>query len=141
MDGVEVKFDVTQLTRAVRRYEQRTKNLPMDLMGQLLINATEEMFETEGAAGEQGAWRPLQESTLKRNPRRAGGRILQATGATANIQVKEVSEYSVTIESPTDYAAWHLDGTDVMPARDFFAFRFGKVLEAMGDLALQEYAR
>lgn len=141
MAEIDIKVDSGDLGRAIHAMSNRVKNIPMDLLGQMLVNAVDEMFETEGAAGTAGQWKPLRESTIARNPRRAGGQILQATGAMANIQVKEVSEYSVTVESPTAYAAWHLSGTKDMVARDFFALQFDKVLGEMGDLVLQEFAR
>lgn len=141
MAEVEVRFDMSGLRKAIHRYETKTKNLPMDLLGTLMVNATDEMFETQGASGADGVWEPMSPATIVRNPRRAGGQLLQATGATANIQVDEVSEFSVTIISPTGYSGFHIDGTEHMPKRDFFAFQFSQVLDAMGDLALQEYQR
>ena len=136
-----VHFDMSGLHRAIRRYETKTKNIPMDLLGTLMVNAADEMFETEGASGSDGVWEPMSPATVVRNPRRAGGQLLQAIGATANIQVDEVSGFSVTIASEADYSGFHISGTDAMPKRDFFAFQFAKVLDDMGDLALQEYQR
>lgn len=140
MDEVNVQVDVSDLNRAIHRYEDRTKNLPMDLVGQMLVNAADEMFDTEGAAGTDGPWTPLAESTLKRYPRRVGGQILQDTGATAAVQVDEIQEFSVTITSPTGWSGFHIDGTRYMPKRDFFAFDFGKVLDDVGDEVLQEFS-
>ncbi len=138
---VEVVFDMSELNRAIRRYENKTKNLPLDLLGQLVLNETDEMFQTEGAVGSEGGWSPLKPSTIVRNPRRAGGQILQATGATANIQIDEASNYTLKFSSPTGYSGFHTEGTEHMVSRDFFALNFPKVLDAMGDLALQEYQR
>lgn len=138
---VDVRVDTSQLESRIRRFQARTKNLPMDLIGQLFVNESEEMFETEGASGEDGPWAPLAESTIARQPRRAGGLILQDTGVTANVQVMEVGEFSVTIGSPSEWSGFHIDGTADMPQRDFFAFRFSKVLDEAGDLVLQGYAR
>lgn len=138
---MEVRFDMSGLNQALHRYENKTKNLPMDLLGQLLVNEADEMFETQGASGADGVWQPMSPTTIARNPRRAGGQLLQATGATANIQVDEVSGFSVQIVSPTGYSGFHIDGTENMPQRDFFAFRFSSVLDNLGDLALQEYQR
>lgn len=137
---VKVDVDTSALERSIRRFEGRVKNLPMDVVGQLLVNAAEEMFETEGAAGTDGAWRPLMETTIRRHPRRAGGQILQDTGATANIQIGEVSAFDVTIVSPTGYAGFHLDGTEYMVKRDFFAFNYASVLDEVGDELLQEFS-
>lgn len=139
MAEIEVKFDVTDLGRQIRRFEDKTRNLPMDLVGTMLLGAVEEMFETEGAAGTQGAWRPFETTTLQRHPRRIGGMLLQDTGATANVQIKEVAGHSVSLESPPDYAGWHLIGTGNMVQRDFFAIKFGKLFEAVGDELMQEY--
>lgn len=139
MSEVDVDIDTRELRQALRRYEDKTRNLPMDLVGQMLVNAADEMFETEGAAGSKGAWTPLAETTLKRHPRRRGGMILQDTGATAQVQVDEVSQFSVTIISPTGYSGFHIDGTRYMPERDFYAFRFDKVLDDIGDEVLEEY--
>lgn len=141
MAEVEVRFDMSGMNQAIRRYEDKTKNLPLDLLAQLLVNETDKMFETQGASGTEGAWAPLLPSTIARNPRRAGGSILQATGATANIQVEDTSEFSFSVVSPTGYSGYLTDGNENMVARDFFAFKFSSVLDAMGDLALQEYQR
>ncbi len=138
---VEVIFDMSGMNRALRRYERKIQNLPMDLLGQLIVNATDEMFQTEGAAGTEGKWTPLQASTIKRHPRRAGGQILQATGATANIQIDEASNFTLKFSSPTGYSGYLTGGTEHMVARDFFALNFASVLDAAGDLALQEFQR
>lgn len=141
MAAFEVEFDVSALLRVERKFITRNKNLPMDLLGQLLVSEVDDVFQTEGAAGADGAWQPMSPATVERNPRRSGGQLLQATGATANIQVGNTSENSVTIFSPTSQAKFHLSGTEFMPKRDFFALRFDDVLEAMGDLVLQEFQR
>ena len=67
--------------------------------------------------------------------------LLQDTGATANIQVFAVEPQAVVIGSPTQQAPFFLRGTRNMVARDFFALNFPKVLDALGDLALQEFQR
>lgn len=137
----DITFDTADLERVLRRYEMKAKNLPMDLVGQMLVNAAEEMFETEGAAGSKGTWQPLSEQTILRRPNRAGGQLLQDTGQTANIQVIGVSGHSVAVGSPTAWSGWHLTGTQHMPERDFFAFRFDRLLDDIGDLLLQEVQR
>lgn len=136
----EFEFDVSDLSREVQKATRRLKNLPMDYLGQILIGHVDDMFQSEGAAGTAGAWEPLKQSTIERHPRRAGGMILQDTGATANIQVTESSNFSVTVASPTVQAQHHLDGTDSMVARDFFALRFNDVLDDMGRAVLEELA-
>lgn len=141
MSEVIVDFNMEQLTRTLRRFQTKTTNQPMDLLGQLVVNAVDEMFETEGEAGTDGGWDPLKDSTIMRSPRRSGGSILQDTGAMAAVQVTEVSGFSVTVGSAAAYSRFHLEGTKTMVKRDFFALNFPKLLDAMADLALQEYQR
>lgn len=141
MAEIEIKVDTSSLGKALRRYEDRTKQPPMPALANLLINEVDEVFQTQGAAGTDGEWDSLKDSTLKRNPRRVGGQILQATGATAAIQVQELTAFSVVVESPTSYAGYHVTGTKFMKKRDFFAIKFSHVLDEMADMALQEYQR
>ncbi len=136
-----VEVDVSDLVRALRRYENKIQNLPMDVLGQILVNEADEIFQTEGASGSDGKWEALMDSTIARSPRRDGGQILQDTGATATVQVTEVSGFSVSIGSTTAYGGFHITGTQHMPKRDFFAFNFADVLDQIGDATLQEFQR
>ena len=140
MPEVNVEFDVTDVLRAVNRLGTQSKNIPMDVLGQLLVSEADDVFQSQGATGSDGQWEPMSPATVKRWPRRAGGMLLQATGATAALQV-EVAGDSVTVFSPTAQAKHHISGTENMPKRDFFALRFDAVLEALGDLVLQEFQR
>ncbi len=141
MAAIDVEFDVSELQRALRRYQTRNRNLPMDAFANLLINEVEDVFETKGGSGTAGSWEPFRPSTLERHPRRVGGMILQDTGATANIQVMRVEPQAVEIGSPTVQAPFFLSGTRNMVKRDFFALNFPKVLAELGDLVLQEFQR
>jgi len=141
MAGVEVKFETVKLSRILHRYKARNKNLPMDLVGQLIVNDVEEAFETQGGSTTDGGWDPLADSTIMRTPARAGGRILQRSGAMAAIQVTKVSGFRVTVASPVEYSKFHLEGTKHMPKRDFFALNFPNLLDSIGDLLLQEFQR
>lgn len=140
-DEVKVEFDTRELNQAIRRYENKSKNLPMDVVGQLMVNEAEGMFQTQGAAGSEGPWQSFNPNTILRDPKRAGGMLLQKTGATANIQVESVSEFSVSVISPTGYSGFHIEGNADLPERDFFAYKFSSFLDSMGDLVLQEYQR
>ncbi len=136
-----IEFDMTDLVRKLKGKAKRIENYPMQSVGALLMEETDSMFDTEGAAGVDGPWRPLAESTLEAHPRRRGGMILQDTGAMANVQITKVGDFSVTIASPTGYAGFHITGTSIMPKRDFFALNFAKVLDRVGDDILQEMDR
>lgn len=137
-DYVDIKVDARNVGVALRRYSSRSKNLPMDAFAQLMLGEIDDLFQSQGASGTDGAWAPFSEATLKRHPRRAGGSLLQATGATANIQVRSVGPDTVDLVSPTEWAPAHIEGTRNMPKRDFFAVNYSHVLDEIGDLALQE---
>lgn len=141
MPAIDVEFDVSDVLRATNRYGARNKNLPMDQLGQLLSSEADDVFQSQGASGSKGAWQPMSPNTVKRHPRRAGGMLLQDTGRTANIQIGSFDQNSVTVFSPTSQATFHLSGTEFMPERDFFALRFPEVLDALGDVVLQEFQR
>lgn len=141
MPAIDVEFDVSEVLRAIDRLGQRNKNLPMDLIGQMLVSEVDDVFQSQGSAGSAGPWQPMSPNTVARHPRRAGGMLLQDSGRTANIQVGSFDEHSVTVFSPTSQAKFHLSGTEFMPQRDFFALRFNDVLDALGDVVLQEFQR
>jgi len=137
-DSFEVRLDVDELILHLQRFDANSRTLPMDAFAALVIGEVDLVIESEGAEGTDGRWEPFSEETLRRHPRRVGGMLLQDTGATAVIQVKEVSEQTVVIASPTEYAEHHLQGTRNMPKRDFFALNFPRVLEELGEIALEE---
>lgn len=141
MAGRVVHFDTKEIQKALRRYENKIENLPMDVLGQLLITATDDMFQSEGGKGTDGIWSPLAESTIARRPNRAGGQLLQDTGAMAAVQISEIQELSVEIAAAPAYSKFHLDGTTRMPKRDFFALNFDEVLDELGDATLEEMGR
>lgn len=135
---VSVRFDVEPLVQQLERMGANAYTLPMDAFAQLVLNDIEEMFETQGAAGTDGEWDPLTAATLKRHPRRIGGMLLQDTGATANMQIRDVHEMGFTYFSPTSYSKFHITGTEHMVKRDFFALNFSDLFDRMGELALEE---
>jgi len=140
MPSVEVTVDTSDLEAELqRRFGDKVKNLPMHTYSGLLIGAVDEMFETSGAAGSEGEWEPLSMATLQRRPNRAGGQLLIDSGAMAAVQVFSVDADSVTIGSQTAYSGFHVDGTQNMARRDFFALNFPKVLDELADMMLQDF--
>lgn len=145
METIGAKVDVVDFRRVLHRFEERNKNLPMTQLAEAFVGAVDDMFESEGASGTEGKWQPMAQATVDRHPRRAGGRLLQDTGATANIQIKGPKGGSqgtkasgFTLVSPTAYSRYLVDGTEHMPARDFFALRFNDVMDEFADDVLQE---
>lgn len=137
-DEGTVEVDVKELLRAIDGYEERIKNLPMDMYAMLLVSKVDEMFQTEGAAGTDGPWEPLMASTLKRYPRRKGGQILQDTGATAASVGADERGHVISLYAGTAQTKFHIEGTDNMVRRDFFALNFPLVLEELASLVAQE---
>jgi len=137
-DDVFVRVDADSLIARINSLDQNVSSLPMDLFGQLIVNEVDEAFQSQGASTERGRWEPFNPRTLKRHPRRIGGMLLQDTGATANVQVMEVTADSVTVRSVTKQSRWHIEGTEHMPRRDFFALRFDRLLEELGEMVLEE---
>lgn len=140
-EDVQVRVDPTALIVRLERMGGNAKTLNMDHFAALMVGAIDDTFQSEGAKGTDGPWEPFAEETLRRHPRRIGGLLLQDTGATANVQVREAGELKVVIASPTDYSQWHIVGTANMPRRDFFALHFDDLLEELGNLALMELQR
>lgn len=139
-DDQVAEFDVSALVRELDGYEQRLKNLPLDVFGMLLVAKVDEMFQSEGAAGSEGPWEPLSPATLKRHPHRRGGLLLQDTGATAAGVHSDERGMDVFLIASTAQSRFILDGTEHMPARDFFALNFPRVLDELGELVLEELA-
>lgn len=132
----DVEFDTSDLRTKIRSYENRLKNLPMEVYSALLLGYVDEMFETQGASGVDGPWEPLKESTLKRHPRRRGGQILQDTGATAGEQDQRIVGQQITMRPTTAYGGWHIEGTTKMVRRDYYAINFPKFLSELDELVL-----
>lgn len=137
-DEGTVEVDVRDLLRSLDDYEARVKNLPMDVYAMLLVSKVDEMFQTEGASGTDGPWQPLSASTLRRHPRRRGGQLLQDSGATAASVGAEEQGHVISLYAGTAQTRFHIQGTEFMPRRDFFALNFPLVLEELASLVAQE---
>lgn len=137
MASVDVTFEMGDIRRVLRGFGTRAAGVPLRPLADVLLEAVDDVIQTEGAAGTQGRWEPFSPRTLQRHPRRRGGMLLQATGELANFQPR-FSPGTVVVASPANYSGYHVDGTDNMPRRDPTAINFVPVLDIMGDGVLEE---
>ena len=135
-----VEFKVEKLQARIKAMGARSKNLPMDLLGQIMADAIDDVIDSEGKAGTQGKWDPFvweRETGRRPDPRRVGGKLLQDIGLLANIQV-DAGQNEVLVGSPAPYAHFHLVEGPNRPVRDFLAIDFDAVLEEISDVVTRE---
>lgn len=137
MSSVDVRVDVTQVDAVLRGYVSRSKNIDQSFIAQVLTTAVDDVIQSEGRAGDEGPWKPMQPATWHWNPRRKGGRLLQATGLLANMQDVSGDGFA-KIKSPAPYAHWHVTGTKHMAKRNFLAIDLGKASEEIGEYLTAE---
>lgn len=137
---IEVKFDVSDIAKTMKQYQNRVKNVQMSTVAEILQTAVDDLIQAEGVGGTQGKWKGFAASTLKSKPKRKGGSLLQDGGDLADMQPKE-GDWWAGVVSPAEYAGWHITGTANMPVRDFFALNFDKVLEEIGESIIEEIER
>lgn len=91
---------------------------PMNDIAAVLESATEGAFEAEADPVTGQAWASLSDAYLKANPKRQGGKILQASaGGLAASVTADSGDFWAAIGSNKPYARIHqLGGTDDMPA-------------------------
>lgn len=91
---------------------------PMNDIAAVLESATEGAFEAEADPVTGQAWQSLSDAYLKANPKRQGGKILQASaGGLAASVTADSGDFWAAIGSNKIYAAIHqFGGTDDMPA-------------------------
>ncbi|MCU8051454.1 phage virion morphogenesis protein [Shewanella sp. SM43] len=91
---------------------------PMNDIAAVLESATEGAFEAEADPVTGQAWASLSDAYLKANPKRQGGKILQASaGGLAASVAADSGDFWAAIGSNKIYAAIHqFGGTDDMPA-------------------------
>lgn len=126
---MSARFHMDDIYRIVDDLQNQVNNLPLSAVGTLLQNAIDDLIESEG----NGKWPKLAPSTLKRRPRRKGGRLLQDRGFLNKIQV-ETGRNWVSAGSPVDYAIYHVTGTRNMPQRDFLDIDMDQFVEDAGNL-------
>lgn len=91
---------------------------PMNDIAAVLESATESAFAAEADPTTGQAWASLSDTYLKANPKRQGGKILQASaGGLAASVTADSGDFWASIGSNKIYAAIHqFSGTDDMPA-------------------------
>ena len=135
MAGVDVGIDVSQLVAQLEEFITDAKGFPMAIIGETFITAIDDLIQSEG----NGQWEGFSESTLRRNPKRKGGELLQDTGLLANIQSETGPDYWQG-ESPAPYAKWHVNGTKHMPKRDFLDIDMEQTLDEVIIQFMEEVA-
>ena len=126
---MSARFHMDDIYRIVDDLENQVNNLPLEAIGTLLQNAIDDLIESEG----HGKWPKLAPSTLKRRPRRKGGRLLQDRGFLNKIQV-ETGRNWVSAGTPVTYGIYHVTGTRNMPQRDFLDIDMDQFVEDAGNL-------
>jgi len=132
----EVKFDEREFRRRLEAFQAKAKSLG-ELSGeisQMLLLAVEDEFDSQGG----GEWEPFAASTLKRHPRRAGGKLLQDTTEMIGSIKPESDSESASVVTTNPYAGYHVEGTKYMPARDFTDIDYDELGMQIGDLLLKE---
>lgn len=91
---------------------------PMNDIAAVLESATEGAFDAEADPVTGQAWASLSDAYLKANPKRQGGKMLQASaGGLAASVAADSGDFWAAIGSNKIYAAIHqFGGTDDMPA-------------------------
>lgn len=126
--SVKVKFETKRLQAMIRAYGERAQNPPMRLVGEIIAAEVDDVIQSEGEAGTKGKWEGFSQKTLELHPRRVGGMLLQDTGLLANLQTRS-NAVEAEVASPAPYATFHVTGTKNMPARNFLAIDFDRVME------------
>jgi len=99
---------VDSLRELVRRIERPRD--AMEEIAQVLETATAAAFSQEQDPTTGEAWAPLRETTLLRNPKRRGGKILQASTQMANNITSDAGDDFAEIGSNKVYAPTHQFG-------------------------------
>jgi phage gpG-like protein len=137
MPTFRVDFDTVEVRRELATLSVKASNVSMWRVGVVLSTAIDDLIQNQGEGGEQGKWPDFSPETLRRNPKRRGGMLLQDTGLLAQMQV-DAKGHSVVVSSPAPYAHWHADGTRRMPRRDFLAIDLNESLKEIVDLITEQ---
>ena len=134
-----VEFDMSNLESRLNGYKIREKNLDMSVIAEILRTHMDDLINSQGATGEQGKWKGFAPSTLKRNPKRIGGMLLQRTGIAglADFGI-DINQETILAYSPAPYAKYHVKGTKHMPRRDPTAVKMGPLLDEIAETILED---
>jgi len=120
MSKVDIQFTNSTVLQVLNSLMDKLDDLsePMNDIAAVLESATESAFEAEADPTTSQAWASLSDAYLKANPKRQGGKILQASaGGLAASVTADSGEFWAEIGSNKIYAAIHqFGGTDDMPA-------------------------
>lgn len=132
-----VRIDASELDRLIGGYISRQRNYPMSFIAQAMATEVDAVIDSQGRKGADGRWKPFSEATLRRHPRRRGGRLLQDTGVLANIQMSSGADWA-EVWSPAAYAKFHVTGTKKMPKRNPLAIDWKRLLQQASEDLLEE---
>lgn len=120
MNKVDIQFTNGTVLQVLNSLLDKLDDLsePMNDIAAILESATEGAFEAEADPVTGQAWQSLSDAYLKANPKRQGGKILQASaGGLAASITADSGDFWASIGSNKIYAAIHqFGGTDDMPA-------------------------
>ncbi|MGI2182428.1 phage virion morphogenesis protein [Shewanella oncorhynchi] len=120
MSKVDIQFTNSTVLQVLNSLMDKLDDLsePMNDIAAVLESATESAFEAEADPTTGQAWASLTDAYLKANPKRQGGKMLQASaGGLAASVVADSGDFWAAIGSNKIYAAIHqFGGTDDMPA-------------------------
>lgn len=130
---------------AINRLD-RLSLLQLSELADELADASNEWLDDhfQGGYGPFGAWPGLSPATLSINPRRAGGQVLQDTGALKNSSRYDATGYVVTGTTGVFYGRYHQNGPRqlnmfgrgikaTLPRRAFLGWTDGEIDE-IGDI-------
>lgn len=120
MSKVDIQFTSGTVLQVLDSLLDKLDDLsePMNDIAAVLESATESAFEAEADPVTGQAWASLSDAYLKANPKRQGGKILQASaGGLAASVTADSGDFWAAIGSNKIYAAIHqFGGSDDMPA-------------------------
>lgn len=120
MNKVDIQFTNGSVLQVLTSLMERLDDLsePMNDIAAVLESATEGAFAAEADPTTGQAWASLSDAYLKANPKRQGGKILQASsGGLAASVTADSGDFWAAIGSNKIYAVIHqFGGTDDMPA-------------------------
>lgn len=120
MSKVDIQFTNGTVLQVLNSLLDKLDDLsePMNDIAAVLESATEGAFAAEADPTTGQAWVSLSDTYLKANPKRQGGKILQASaGGLAASITADSGDFWAAIGSNKIYAAIHqFGGTDDMPA-------------------------
>jgi phage gpG-like protein len=135
----DVKFDESELVARLEQLKNNGRSMTeiSGQVAQMLLVAVEDQFDSKG----KGKWPGLSPSTIKRHPRRAGGKLLQDTGElVGSLRPRHDQEVAEVVTS-NPYAGYHVEGTKHMPARDFTDLDFDQLSAQIGEMLLLELTK